>query len=160
MIARSVLRPVTNKDKNLRADNPSHIDGELDSPDGSDIDLSPNSDSLSFQLQSFTQESGQPVMVLPRFSPEELMKRTFIYPTDDGQKLRAKIIQKINDADADNHQNIKFLCQVGDEGAEEIIAYTEICQLIEEQDRADATDKLHTYQKIVDHYGPAFRPKL
>ena len=154
VIARSVLRPVTNKDKNLRADNPSHIDGELDSPDSSDIDLSHNSDSPSFQLQSFTQESGQPVMVLPRFSPEELMKRTFIYPTDDGQKLRAKIIQKINDADADNHQNIKFLCQVGDEGAEEIIAYTEICQLIEEQDRADATDKLHTYQKIVDHHGP------
>ena len=68
--------------------------------------------------------------------------------------IRARIIQKINDADADNHQNIKFLCQVGDEGAEEIIAYTEICQLIEEQDRADATEKLHTYQKIIDHHGP------
>ena len=35
---------------------------------------------------------------------------------------------------AKNHRNIKFLCKIGDEGAEEIINYQELYDLIEEQD--------------------------
>ena len=41
---------------------------------------------------------------LPRFSIEEPMGRTFLVDTEDGQRLRAEIIQKINDNDAQNQQ--------------------------------------------------------
>ena len=42
---------------------------------------------------------------LLRFSIEEPMGRTFLVNIEDGQRLRAEIIQKINDKDAQNHKN-------------------------------------------------------
>ena len=48
------------------------------------------------------------------------MGKTFFVDMEDGQRLRAEIIQKINDQDAQNHKNIKLLCKVGDEGAENL----------------------------------------
>ena len=156
VIARSVLRPVTNNDQNLRADNPSPKDGEEIDVDDSDIDNSPCNNSPTFHLKSFTRDFGsnQSPMILPKFSPEELLQRTFVYPTSNGQKVRTEIIKKIHDADADNHQNIKFLCKVGDDGAEEIMSYTEICHLIEEQDLAEASSQFHTFKRVLDHHGP------
>jgi len=92
---------------------------------------------------------------LPRFSIEELMGRTFLVDMEDGQRLRAEIVQKINDQDAQNHKNIKLLCKVGDEGAEEILTYQEICDLVEQQDAEElGEDKLWTFKKILDHNGP------
>ena len=85
---------------------------------------------------------------------EELLQRTFVYATSNGQKVCTEIIKKIHDADADNHQNIKFLCKVGDDGAEEIMSYTEICHLIEEQDLAEASSQFHTFKRVLDHHGP------
>ena len=40
---------------------------------------------------------------LPKFSPEELIGLTFIHEVDD-QKVRAKIVKKILDRDAENHE--------------------------------------------------------
>ena len=57
---------------------------------------------------------------LPRFSIQEPMGRTFFVDMEDVQRLCAEIIQKINDQDAQNHKNIKLLCKVGDEGAENL----------------------------------------
>ena len=63
LIARSVLRPVEDNNPNLRA-RPTH--GEKDS--------------AVLQLDSFNDlRKGS----LPRFSPEELVDRTFLYPTED-----------------------------------------------------------------------------
>ena len=74
---------------------------------------------------------------------------------EDGQRLRAEIIQKINDQDAQNHKNIKLLCKDGDEGAEEILTYQEIGDLVEQQDAEElGEDKLWTFKKIVGHKGP------
>ena len=73
------------------------------------------------------------VLMLPKLSPEEVMGLTFIRESEDGQKLRAKIVRKINDDDAANHQNIKFLVEVGNGDADEIIAYAELSALIEAQ---------------------------
>ena len=61
------------------------------------------------------------------------MGLTFIRETEDGQKLRAKIVRKINDDDAANHQKIKFLVEVGNGDADEIMAYAELSALIEAQ---------------------------
>ena len=48
---------------------------------------------------------------LPKFSPDDLLGTTF--PKLDDQCVRAEVIWKIQDNDADNHQKIKFLIQVG-----------------------------------------------
>ena len=91
---------------------------------------------------------------LPRFSVEELIGRTFLLDRDDGQRLRAEIVRKIEDQDAERHQNIKLLCKVGDDGAEEILTYQELCDLIEEQDSQETDNKLWTFKQIVGHIGP------
>ena len=92
---------------------------------------------------------------LPKLSIEELMGRTFLVDMKDGQRIRAEVFRKINDQDAMNHTNIKLLCKVGDDDAEEIMTYQEICDLIEEQDSEDKDEnQLWTFKKIVSHEGP------
>ena len=85
---------------------------------------------------------------VPKFAPQELKGVTFTMPGDDGLKYRAKVIKKIEDFDADNHQHIKFLVEVADH--EEIISYTELCDLIKQQD-IPPEDKIWTFKEIIDH---------
>jgi hypothetical protein len=42
---------------------------------------------------------------------------------DDGSNYRATVLRKIQDLDAENHANIKFLVELGDGEFNEIIAY-------------------------------------
>ena len=49
---------------------------------------------------------------------------------EDSERVGAEI----NDQDAQNPKNIKLLCKVVDEGAEEIITYQEVCDLVEQWD--------------------------
>ena len=95
---------------------------------------------------------------LPLFSPEELIGLTFLLDEEDGQTFRAKVGKKINDKDADNHQKIKFLIQVGDEerGYEEIMAYNELSDLIERQHEAEVNGELQAwaFKGIAGHQGP------
>ena len=54
--------------------------------------------------------------------------------------------------DAQNH---KLLCKVGEEGAEKILTYQEICDLVEQQDAEElGEDKLWTFKKILGQNGP------
>jgi hypothetical protein len=46
---------------------------------------------------------------MPRFSPYELLGNTFARTLDDGKSYHATVVRKIQDQDADNHANIKFL---------------------------------------------------
>ena len=39
---------------------------------------------------------------------------TYLKERKNGEKVRARVAKKINDDDADNHQNIKFLLELGD----------------------------------------------
>ena len=45
--------------------------------------------------------------------------------------MRAKVARKLNDWDADNHKNIKFILDIGDNGIEQIMSYVEVCDRIE-----------------------------
>ena len=139
--------------QNIRADSPPD-NGEQDEDELSDTESTTTpSQFLPFSpLKSTSDIRGYP-MKLPTLSPDELMERTFLYRTEDGQRLRSEVIKKIEDQDAKNHQNIKFLCKVGSDGAEEILTYKEICDLIEEQDQHD-TEKVWTYKKVIGHQGP------
>ena len=65
------------------------------------------------------------------FSPSELIRRTFLYKIENGEKLRAEVARKLNDWDSQNHQNIKFLLKIGNSGVEEVMIYIEVCDRIE-----------------------------
>jgi hypothetical protein len=81
---------------------------------------------------------------------------TFLRNTEDGQKVRAKIVRKINDDDAANHQNIKFLVELGDGDVDEIMAYAELSALVEEQrdEELRKPDRPWIYKGIISHEGP------
>ena len=93
---------------------------------------------------------------LPRFSPEELLGITFLYDTDDDQKVRATVSKKILDRDAENHERIKMLITYDDGRIEEIISYNELCDIVAEQHDAEANGEMdvYTFQKILDFQGP------
>ena len=50
---------------------------------------------------------------LPVFSPDELLGMTILRPVED-ELVRAKVVRKIMDRDAENHQQFKFLLALGD----------------------------------------------
>ena len=68
---------------------------------------------------------------LPRFSPDELIGKTFLRQDPDNPDLQYKgtVDRVLRDLDADEHNRIKFLCTVGD--TEEIIAYNNLSHLVE-----------------------------
>ena len=51
---------------------------------------------------------------LPKFSPDELLGRTFLRDGDHGLKYRAKIVKAINDRDAEQRKSLKFLLEIRD----------------------------------------------
>jgi len=93
---------------------------------------------------------------LPTFHPSDLVGRTFLLdPQEDGQRFRARIVQAIEDQDADLHRNsdrYKFLCSINDDQYEEILSYNEILNFIEQQD--DDGTKLWKFRRITAHEGP------
>jgi hypothetical protein len=82
---------------------------------------------------------------MPVFHPSDLVGKTFLMdPQEDGQRVRAHIVQAIEDHDGkldDNPTRIKFLCSINDDESEEIIAYNEILNHIED-DETEETDNM------------------
>jgi hypothetical protein len=93
---------------------------------------------------------------LPRFDPEELIGLSYLHELPDGQVVRAKIMKKILDRDAENHERIKLLVSYDDGKVEEVMAYNELCDLVAEQhDReAEGEQDVFMFVKILDHQGP------
>ena len=149
VVCRSAVRTAIDPSTpNLRAEHPI-IDGTLSSDAGeihkpilSVSDLTGHVDTSSLKL--------------PKFSPEELTGLTFTRELDDGKTYRAKIVQKILDNDAANHEKIKFLVRIGDGEFDEIISYNELSNIVEEQHerQADSPDTAWSYKGIKSHHGP------
>ncbi len=149
VITRSAVRSAFDpRNPNFRArPNPSSGDGE--SPTHSPILLSA-SDVSGLDIAS-------PELKLPHFSPDELLGLTFIRNMDDGTSCRAKVARKIVDNDAANHQKIKFLLELSDGTLEELIAYNELSDLIEQQHEAELhqPDRASwAFKEITEHQGP------
>ena len=72
-----------------------------------------------------------------------------------GRKFCAKVICKVLDQDAQDHQLIKFLLALGDGELEELISYNELSDLISEQQQShvDGQQKLLGFHHISDHHG-------
>jgi hypothetical protein len=153
VIPRSVIRSANNpQELNLRAmpiqDDPLEI---LDGPEPGSISHIPP----AFQtIYSVADQLPNQTVHLPRFSVEELIGRTFLLDRENGLRLRAEIIRKIDDQDARNHTNIKLLCKVGDDEAEKILGYQELCDLIAKQDDEELDgNKFWTFKKVLSHTG-------
>ena len=146
VVPRSVVRSATTTDPNYRAVPSTSDDGESKSEPPAVIQS---------VTDMFPPDIVSSDVKVPAFSPEELIGKSFIHSIDDGTKFKATVTKKIGDMDAKNHQNIKFLIDVGDGGHEDIISYVELCDLVEEQEQKKAEgDSLHAYEDIVGHEGP------
>ena len=64
--------------------------------------------------------------------------------------------KQIIDWEAQNHQHIKFLIRVGDSELEEIIAYSELSDIVERQHEAEANGEMDVwlFKGVLDHKGP------
>jgi hypothetical protein len=93
---------------------------------------------------------------LPRFSPDELLGKTFVRTLDDGKPYHTTIVRKIQDLDAENHANIKFLVELGVRAFDEIMAYGTLCECIEDLEDDDLTteQKVWTFADVIGHQGP------
>ena len=62
----------------------------------------------------------------------------------------------------DNHKNIKFILDIGDNGIEEIMSYVEVCDRIETMIEAEQSGdtSIFTFKKILEHEGPLERQLL
>ncbi len=107
------------------------------------------------------QSEKQSIPELPhlRFSPDELPGMTFLKETSDGQKVRAEVVRKIDDVNAQNHKDIMFILNLGGKDAEELMSYVKICDrlektIIEHQNKIENGKKLYFFDEILDHKGP------
>jgi hypothetical protein len=84
------------------------------------------------------------------------MNITFLRDTDDGQMFRTKLVRKIQDTDAENHKNIKFLCELGEGEFDEVLTCQELSNIIEDQHMVEEedTEKSVVYKSVTGHQGP------
>ena len=143
------------QDANLRADSLIPNNGE---DDGHNDDVEPQVEVETVRTLSdlLAEDHGllesQEIKV-PKFTPEELIGLTFLHERDNGDRVRAQVMKKIIDNDAQNHQNIKMLIEIDD--VEELIAYNELSDIIEQQHEDDLDkEDFYTFKDILDHQGP------
>jgi hypothetical protein len=75
----------------------------------------------------------------------------------DGSKHRASAARKIRDDDADDHQKIRFLIEIGTEGElDEILAHNKLSNIIEDQHNRELNNPdMHcAFKAINKHQGP------
>ena len=95
---------------------------------------------------------------MPIINPSDLLGRSFLRSTEDGQRLRVKIIKAL-----ENHEDVlnsdttlhEFICSTNDNQVEEVMSYNEILQIIEDQDEEHAVE--WRFKHIIAHEGPLNR---
>ena len=111
-------------------------------------------------IQSTTDLAGLDInpsdLKMPRFSPDELIGKTFVRTLDNGNNYKATVLRKIQDQEAENHSNIKFLIELGDGEFDEIIGYNTLCECIEdlEDEDIEPEEKVWTFKEVLAHQGP------
>ena len=137
VIPRSCVRPLDPENPNIR------VLQEL-LPDGEDEDQENVTKVVQSLPEAFVPQIDPNNVNLPKFAPDELVGRTFLHDTGNGERVRAEIVKKIEDLDAENHKNIKFLVNWGQDNAdahyEEIMLYNEPSALCERQDQDELDD--------------------
>jgi hypothetical protein len=94
------------------------------------------------------------------FMPEELIGKTVMREDAEGNIVRSEIVLVLLKQDKDNtRKRVKFLIETknGNESAEEIMEYNELCDLVEKQLHAIENDNLggvRMFDRILAHQGP------
>ena len=92
---------------------------------------------------------------MPVFDPSDLVGRTFLMdPKEDGQRARARIVEALEDHEADLEQNptrVKFKVSVNDDQFEEVLTYSEVLDYIQQDEENEIVWK---FRKIISHEGP------
>ena len=156
IIYRSLVRPVTSDDPNLRA---SMFRGEELHHNVDPIIKSRHDFDIKDESKPTDTTHGEPLDVKKPppavFNPEDLIGRTFLMDKqEDGQQFRARIVQLIEDFESnveDNPTRIKFLLSINNDQKEEIISYR---QLLEYISKDEETDIMWKFRRIVSHQGP------
>ena len=92
---------------------------------------------------------------MPLINPVDLVGRYFLKDTEDGQRLRFKIVKALEAYEEDlgkDSSRREFICTTNDDQVEEILSYNEILELIEDQKDED-TAEWH-FKRITSYEGP------
>ena len=148
VVTRSNVRPVSVEDPNNRL---ASVGGEV----GTMVSRKPIVESTGDLC------GDPPDAKLPQFAPEELLGISFLHkPEPDGAVLRARVVRQIQEQDAEaERQVVKFLVTIGDNDYDEIIAYNDLCDIVEAQIEREAAaetvaDNMCNYRAIIGHDGP------
>lgn len=152
VVARSNVRPVSVEDPNNRL---ASAGGEV----GTMVSRKP------IVMDTGDLSNSPPDAKLPQFTPDELLGITFLHqPEPDGAVLRARVVRKIEERDAQAERSIvKFLITIGDNDYDEIITYNELCDIVEEQIEREQkrnygeypmASNVFKFRSIVGHDGP------
>ena len=92
---------------------------------------------------------------LPRFSPEELVGITHLHKIEDSQQACAKIVKKILNRDAENHQRVKMLISCDNDKIKELMDCNKLCDAVADQHEMEATGEMdvHTFGEVMEHQG-------
>ena len=95
---------------------------------------------------------------LPTIDPDTLIGRTFLKePNDDGIRLRAKIIERIENEDTERSNDprfIRFRCSVNDDQFEDIITYIDVINHI---GKDDGNNDEWKFKSIIGYQGALSR---
>ena len=98
---------------------------------------------------------------MPTFDPSDLIGRTFLLPPEEnGERHRAKVTRQVVEIiDQDNGQrveNINFILDIGNGQVEELIAYNQLLDHLENaQDHDMGMDQeLYRFRAIIGHQSP------
>ena len=125
VIVRSMVRAFDPANPNYRVLTPK-VDGEVQQDEDETNKENEANENVQLLSDYITPENDPHHGKVPKFSPDELLGLTFLHEVNDGQKFRAQVVRKINDMDAENHQQLKYLIHFGDPTYEEVMAYTEL----------------------------------
>jgi hypothetical protein len=150
IIYRSLLRPATPTDANLRAD---MLGGVQDTHNVNPIMKSRHDfDIMNDSKSADTAANASPPPVI---NPEALIRRSFLMDKqEDGQQYRGRIVQLIADHELmveDNPTRIKFRLSVNNDQAEEIITYNKLLDYLAKPLKINIVWKLC---RIINHNGP------
>ena len=108
-------------------------------------------DKFEEYVKSVGEKEGKPMKVVDTI---DLIDRTFLMPPEeDGTRVRAKVIEAIQDKEAEDDNNPtmkKFKCSVDDGKYEAILSYNEILGKLEEDEEAG----IFKFKSIDAHQGP------
>ena len=158
VIYRSLLRPCTETDPNLRAES---LGGEEEPPPQNFLhtrfdNLQGDGETNRPSTQTDSSDADNPDdPPSPIVDPEELVGRTFLMDKrEDGQKFRARIVELVKDHenDVDKHPDrIKFVCSVNNDEFEEVLSYNQLLGFINKNSQDDFVWK---FRRIISHQGP------